>query len=172
MSSRALSVAALGLVLAGCGYTLSGRAVNLPKDVQSVYLAPIINLTSRVQLDQLLTQSLADALVTRKRFELVASRTGADAELTGRIRTFSVQPLAFDPEGRATEYQILIEVDLELLRVESSEPLWRGERYQFRDTYAVEFGAATGFQDRETPAIVQAARRFAETAVTDMLEGF
>jgi hypothetical protein len=132
----------------------------------------MINNTGRVQLEQLLTQALADALVTRKRFELLANPTGADAELSGRIRTFLVQPLALDTEGRATEYQILIEVDLELRRPGATEPIWRGERYQFRDTYAVEAGAGIGFQDRETPAIVQAARRFAETAVTDILEGF
>lgn len=162
----------LSCSLWGCGYALSGRGVNLPPDLKTVYLAPLVNETARVQLDQLLTQSLAEELVTRRRFDLVADASRADAVFSGKIRSFIVQPVAFDAEGRATEYQIQIEVDLELRRAGAAEPIWRGERYLFRDTYAVEAGAVSGFQDRETSAIVQAARRLAESAVTDLLEGF
>jgi hypothetical protein len=49
--------------------------------------------------------------------------------------------------------------------------IWRADNYVFRETYEVELGEG-GFLDREEEAIRDAAERFAETMVSDLLEGF
>jgi hypothetical protein len=162
------------LPLAGCGYALVGKGTNIPPDVKRVYLKPFENSTSRVRVDQIVTQAVADELVTRHRFEVASSPEGADAELAGAVTGFDVRPVKFDSDQRATEFEISITAKVMLKRVGSDAPeavLWQNDRYQFRDSFPLESGDL-GFFDRETPAIESAAEKFAETMVTDLLEGF
>ncbi len=49
--------------------------------------------------------------------------------------------------------------------------LWQNDRYVFSDSYQLE-ASELGYQDRETPAIEATAKKFAETVITDLLEGF
>lgn len=159
--------------LAGCGYALVGRGANLPEDVRAVHLAPLENRTQRPQVEQFLGRAVADELVTRKRFSLQASPEGADAQLEGAVLSFDVNPVAFDANGRATEYEILIIVQVRFARIgaETDDVLWKNDRYQFRQSYPVEVSEAEYF-DRENLAIEEVAKDFAQTMVSDLLEGF
>jgi outer membrane lipopolysaccharide assembly protein LptE/RlpB len=163
---------ALGcLLLVGCGYALVGRGSNVPADVRAVHLKPFANRTPRPQVEQILTRAIADELVTRQRFSVVADAAQADAELEGTVMGFAVIPVTFDGAGRATEYEIAITVQVLFKRVGAEEVLWQNDRYQFRESYPVEVSSADYF-DRETLALEEVAGRFAETMVSDLLEGF
>lgn len=48
--------------------------------------------------------------------------------------------------------------------------IWSNDRYTFRETYPIQAGA--DYVDLEDTAIQEAAERFAETMVSDLLEGF
>lgn len=159
------------LIVAGCGYTLVGRASNIPPEVKSVYLEPLENATDRVNVDQILTRALTDELVTRQRFAVVSSAADGDATLSGKVTGFDVRPVTFDADRRATEYEISITAAVSLVQHDSETALWQSDRYQFRDSYQLET-SELGFLDRETPAIEATARKFAETMVADLLEGF
>lgn len=173
--SRRLAILLLGaaaLAASGCGYGLVGRTSNLPTSVRDVFLKPIENRTSRAQVEQIVGQALADELVTRQRFALKPSAEGADAVLSGAILSFLVQPITFDEEGRGLQYEIAIVAQMKF--EERSVPpktLWANDRYVFRDTYEIEPSDRAYF-DREILAVRRVAVRFAETVVTDLLEGF
>ncbi len=174
MKSKLLSGAlgALILALAGCGYALVGRGSTVPPDIKSVYLRPLENRTQRSQVEQALTRTIAEELVTRQRFAVVGSETEANAEILGAVTGFGVTPVTFDPGGRATEYEISITAQITFKRVgETGAVLWKSDRYTFRENYPVDPSAAEYF-DREDEAIETASRRFAETLVTNLLEGF
>lgn len=158
---------------AGCGYNLVGRAANVPEDVQRVYVRPLENRTPRSQADQFLTRAIADELVTRQRFVVLSSAgEGEDAVISGAVTAFAVTPVAFDAEGRATEYEIVISAAVQFKRPgEDGEVLWSNERYVFRQNYPIEVDVVD-FIDREDQALQEAASRFAETMVSDLLEGF
>ena len=64
---------AAGLWTGGCGYSLVGRAANIPEDIRRVYVSTFENRTSRSQVEQLLTRAIVDELVTRQRFEVLTS---------------------------------------------------------------------------------------------------
>jgi len=166
-----LGLGALALAALGCGYTLVGRASNIPETIRKVHLAPLENTTPRSQVDQILTRALADELVTRRRFELTSGATDADAEISGTVVAFAVNPVSFDAEGRATQYEIMVNARMSFRQLDPEAVLWQNDRYQFRDSYELE-ASELGYFDRETPAIEAAAKRFAETVVTDLLEGF
>jgi outer membrane lipopolysaccharide assembly protein LptE/RlpB len=162
---------ALAAALAGCGYALVGRGSNLPEDIREVHLAPFANRTARSQVEQILTRAIADELVTRQRFRMVSDRAQADAELSGAVVGFGVTPVSFDASGRATEYEISITAEVVFKRLADDSVLWRNDRYQFRESYPVDVSSATYF-DRENLALEEVAGRFAETMVSDLLEGF
>lgn len=170
MRTRAL-VLSLGVLVLGCGYALVGRGTNIPEDVRRVYLKPLENQTQRSEVEQFLTQAIADELVTRQRFTLVASQEEADAILQGAVLTFLVTPVTFDDQGRAQEYEITITAQMSFARPESEGTLWANDRYLFKENYAIE-SSEVAFFDRENLAIEETSMRFAETMVTDLLEGF
>jgi outer membrane lipopolysaccharide assembly protein LptE/RlpB len=167
----AAALAATLASLAGCGYALVGRASNVPENVRQVYLKPLENKTTRSQVEQSLTRAIADELVTRHRFAVVSSPTGADAEISGSVVGFNATPVTFDPTGRATEYEILITAQVAFKRLDNNQVLWSSDRYTFRENYPVE-ATGTAYFDRENLAIDKAAKQFAQTMVGDLLEGF
>lgn len=175
MMRRRLLSGALGsllLTLSGCGYALVGRGSNIPEDIKSVYLKPLENRTQRSQVEQALTRAVADELVTRQRFAVVSSEAEANAEIQGAVTGFAVTPVTFDQEGRATEYEIAITAQITFKRVgPEGAVLWKSDRYTFRESYPVNPSSAEYF-DREDQAIEVASERFAETLVTNLLEGF
>ena len=168
-----MSAAAL---LAGCGYNLVGRASTLPEDIQNIYVESLVNETQRPQVEQILTQAIADELVTRRRFKVQNSAAGADAILRGKVLTFSVRPLTFDADGLADNFEISITADMRFERPpkldeNEGEVVWANARYLFREDYPLE-EEGTAYFDRENLAIEETAVLFAETLVTDLLEGF
>lgn len=168
-----LGVAALAaaLLVAGCGYALVGRGSTLPPEVKSVFLKPLENRTQRAQVDQILTRALTSELVNRKSFSVSASPEASDAEISGAVTSFTLTPVSFDDEGRATQYEVLIVVRVALKQRDPERVLYSNDGYLFRSSYEVQ-ASELGFQDRETPAIERTAKDFAETLVTDLLEGF
>ncbi len=164
------------VMLGGCGYALAGRASNLPEDVNKIYVQTLENETSRAQVEQFLTQAISDELLTRRRFNVVNSAGEADAILQGKVLTFNVRPLTFDGDGLATNFEIAITADMKFARrpgpgEDEGEVLWSNSRYVFREDYPLEDDQATFF-DRENIAIEETSVTFAETMVTDLLEGF
>lgn len=157
--------------LGGCGYSLVGQGTNIPEEVREVYLSPIENRTQRQRLDQIVTEAIGQELSKRRRFSLVSERDGADADLSGAVVGFGLTPISFDNQGRADEYEISVTAQVVFERLPGGEVLWRADHYQFRETYAVDITEA-GFLDREEEAIREAADRFAETLVSDLLTGF
>jgi outer membrane lipopolysaccharide assembly protein LptE/RlpB len=155
-----------------CGYALVGRASSLPPDIRAVYVAPLENKTTRVQLEQFLTTALTDELVTRRRFAIVRTAGDADAQLQGAVTQFRVTPVTFNTDGRATEYEITIVAAMKFQRTSTDDAVvWENDRYLFRETYEID-ESAEDFFDRENEAIIQASQRFAESMVADLLEGF
>lgn len=167
-SSAILAVTAL---TAGCGYSLAGKANSLPPEVRTVLVQPLGNRTQRSQVEQILGRAIADELVRRQRLTLVSDRTKADSVLSGAIVGFNVVPVTFDDQGRALRYEISILAELTLKRTVPEAVLWSNDRYVFKDSYEIEVSERDYF-DRETLVIRKVAEKFAETAVTDVLEGF
>ena len=160
-----------GSLAGGCGYSLAGKASTIPPEIRTVLLMPLENRTPRAQVEQILGGAIADELVRRHRLRLVSVREEADSILSGAIVGFQVTPVTFDSEGRGLQYEITILAELSFRRRVPEEVLWASDRYRFRDSYEIE--ASQGdFFDRETLVIRAVAEKFAETAVTDLLEGF
>lgn len=162
------------VLLSGCGYTLVGLASNIPEDIEKIYVEPLRNSTTRPQVEQILTRAITDELLTRRRYEIVNSADQADAVLSGNVLSFNVRPVAFDTQGLADAFEVAIATDMVFARPGGGEDavIWSNSRYVFRQDYTLDEGGTAEYFDRENIAIESTSERFAETLVTDLLEGF
>lgn len=159
------------LLLSGCGYGLVGRSNFLDPSIRTIEVPSFVNRTTRVELEQRVTQAVANELVSRGRLNLVTNSAEAHAILRGSIDTFNIYPIAFE-QGRATRYQISITAKIELLDHRNDDKvLWKNDQYRFTENYEVNLSSAEAF-DQETRAIQEIAVRFAESLVANLLEGF
>ncbi|HEY7370023.1 MAG TPA: LPS assembly lipoprotein LptE [Thermoanaerobaculia bacterium] len=168
---RLLLAAALLAVTVGCGYGLVGRGSTLPENVKTVRFEALANRTSRIGLEQRLSQEIARELTIRGRLRVVAGVEPADAVLTGAVTRFDLIPVAFDGAGRAQEYQVQIGAQLSLKTLPDERVLYEDSGYTFRDAYSFP-AAASSFVDLQNEAIERVAARFAESVVSTILEGF
>ncbi len=168
-----LVVFIVAIALSGCGYGLIGRTSNLPEDIERIYVQPLENRTTRTQVDLFLTQAIVDELVTRRRFQVVKSASGADAILEGALTSYIVRPVQFGADGRATDYQVTIRADMEFKRQGSGEMIWDRPQYLFRDDYELDINSEGAVFDPEDLVLQgDLAQRFAQTLIIDLLEGF
>jgi len=137
-----------------------------------VQVPAFINRTTRVELEQRVTQAVADEMVARGRLKLVTQPSQADVILRGSIDSFGLFAIAYNAQGRATQYQVSVTAKIELLDHRNDDKvLWKNDQYRFTENYQVNVQSTDAF-DQETRAIREIAGRFAETLVTNLLEGF
>ena len=163
---------ALLLLLTGCGYSLVGHSNFLSPDVHTIQVPTFVNRTTRVELEQFVTQSVSDEMVARGRLRLVTAPDQADVILRGSIDSFGIFPIAFNQQGFATQYQISITANIALVDHRNEDKvLWKNDQYRFTENYEVS-NASADASSQETRAIREIAVRFSETLVTNLLEGF
>ena len=163
-------VGAVSIASLRCGYALVGRTSTLPPSIKIVQFQTLTNQTQRVGLEQRLSREIARELASRGTFRVQANAAGADAALTGAVTGFDLYAVAFDEQGRAKEYQIRITAKV-ALRAADEKVIWENPSYTFQDTYSFSTSAAS-YVDRENEAIDRVAERFAESLVSNLLEGF
>jgi len=159
------------LAATACGYALVGKGSSLPPSIKVVQFTTLENRTPRVELEQRFSQALARELVSRGRFRVQAGADGADAELTGTVMAFDLYPVAFDSQGRATDYQVRVTARVALKALPDGKAIWENPAFTFRDNYQFSATAAS-YADLENNAIDRVSDRFAQSLVTSMLEGF
>jgi outer membrane lipopolysaccharide assembly protein LptE/RlpB len=171
--AEALGLLFAGLVLAvcACGYSLVGKASSLPESIRVVQFTTLENMTPRVGLEQRLSAEIARELASRGRFKVQSGAEGADAVLNGAVVGFDLYPVAFDSQGRATDYQVRVTARVSLKTIPEGKALWENPAFTFRDIYQFSSSAAS-YVDRENDAIDRVAGRFAQSLVTSLLEGF
>jgi len=170
---KRLLVASCWLLTTACGYTLVGTAQNLlPPTVHTIQVPAFVHRATRVELEQRVTQAVAAEFVTRGRLRLVTTAADADVILRGSIDSFGIFPIAFNAQGRATQYQVAITANIVLVDHRADDKvLWKNDQYRFTENYQTNTESTDAF-DQETRALQEIAQRFAETLVTNLLEGF
>jgi outer membrane lipopolysaccharide assembly protein LptE/RlpB len=159
------------ILLSGCGYALVGHTNFLDPSIKTIEVPSLVNRTTRVELEQRLTQAVAEELVSRGRLQLVKSSGEADVILRGSIDSFGIFAVAFD-QGRATQYQVSITAKIELVdHRKEDKVLWKNDQYRFSENYEVNLATTDAF-DQESRAIREISVRFAESLVANLLEGF
>ncbi|HVM95089.1 MAG TPA: LPS assembly lipoprotein LptE [Candidatus Acidoferrales bacterium] len=138
--SRFISLVLAATILSGCGYHLAGEASGLPPDVQSISIGPIENHSREHGLEKSLQFALEREVHTRRQWRLEPEPSGGDAILTGRIRRVQIRPVAFNADDQATEYDIVMTLDLALKRRDDGKVLWHISGWREESEYATSAG--------------------------------
>jgi hypothetical protein len=138
-----------------------------------MYVATFENRTQWADMDQRLTEAVSQEWVRRRRFQLVDSADNVDLFLRGIISSVNVAPVTFDEQGRATEYQMTLTLQVRLEDVRGDEPeiLWEDRAFSRRTSYEVDVSAVDYF-DRQIEAMDAVSQELARALVTSVLEGF
>jgi hypothetical protein len=158
----------VGLIGAGCGYTLRS---SLPAHIKTIHVPVLENRTQEPAIESFVTQALTEAVVTSGRARLAASERVADAVLEGSIIEYSLASLAFDRAANVTQYRLTIALSLTLRDRVKNEVIWRQERVQDRADFRVA-GPVTVTLQREDAALRRAAVDVSRAIVSLAFEGF
>lgn len=174
MRPRLGLVLALGvsLMLAGCGYHVSGKDNKLPTDLRTLAIPAFTNGSQVYRVEQDLTSAVVREFITRTHYQIINRQDrSADATLQGTVLAASVFPLTFDTRTNRVA-TVLVQVGVHVtLTDKKGKVLYDNPSYLFREQYQESSSLATFFQE-ESPALERLSRDFARSLVSDVLENY
>jgi outer membrane lipopolysaccharide assembly protein LptE/RlpB len=171
--SRALALTVLLSVLGtGCGYHTAGHTVTIPDNVRIIAIPAFVNQTQTFKIEQTLTAAVVKEFVTRTHYHVINQMSDdADAALHGTVLASYTTPLTYDSQtGRAASVMVVISMKVSLLD-KQGEVLYQNPSYLFREQYEVPRDLNSFFEE-DSPAFQRLSRDFAQTLVSNILEGF
>jgi outer membrane lipopolysaccharide assembly protein LptE/RlpB len=160
------------LVIFGCGYHTAGHTSAIPQDVRTIAIPAFVNQTHTYRIEQMLTAAVVREMTTRTHYHVVQdSGDGADATLRGSVLSAYTTPLTYDSTtGRAASVLVVISVSVSFAD-KTGKVLYRNPAYLFREQYEISRDPNSFFEE-DTPALARLSRDFAQTLVSNVLEGF
>lgn len=155
-----------------CGYHLSGKGSFLPSYIKKIAIPTFKNNTPRYQLDQRLTRAVIDVLIKRGKYQILSNENEGDALLQVDINSFNYIPVQFTQQGRANRYEIIIVAKVAFKDKVQNKTIFENPAFTFRSQYDIPEGADITYFDKETIAIEDISKNFAETLVSAILEAF
>lgn len=171
---KALRVGCLALLAAGtaCGYHTAGHTAQIPENVKTIAVPAFVNQTRTYHIEQSLTSSVVREFITRTHYHILNDPSeAADATLRGAVLSASSTPLTYNSTtGQAASVLVVVSMSVSLTD-RSGKVLYQNPSYLFREQYEVSQDLTSFFQE-DTPAFQRLSRDFAQTLVSNILEGF
>ncbi len=159
------------IALFSCGYHLVGTSSSLPKEINKIYIPTFINNTGQPEVEERLTDAVSKEVSRRGVFNLVKNKEESDGVLLGEINQFELIPISVDTEGRALEYQLVVNLKVSLKSSDEKETLWENDSFRFYERYPIDVTSVDYF-DKLYQVVDEMSLKFAESLVTNLLEGF
>jgi len=169
MWGRSLAVALAGALLAagGCSYTVSGV---LPGHLKTIAIPVFGNNTVEFRLADDVTQAITEAFQADRRLRLVREQD-ADAVLRGTVVGYRNQVFGYTAEERATQYEIVLVVQVAFRDQIKNRVLWKEDQLAVRTTYdVVSVGGAPA--RTETEGRAEVIQKLADQIVSRTVQGW
>jgi outer membrane lipopolysaccharide assembly protein LptE/RlpB len=172
----ALSLVALTLLTAACGYALAGRGNALPDHIKRIGVPNFTNHSETPDLDRILSEAVRQELQGKGRYVVVQDSAGVDALLSGTVEPVTLSVAALTDNRQAQRYLITVRASVEFKDTVDNKVLWANPSMRVSDDY--EATASTTISDpatvfnQDTNALNRLAKAFARTLVTSILEAF
>jgi outer membrane lipopolysaccharide assembly protein LptE/RlpB len=163
---------AMLLVTVGCGYHAAGHGNTIPEDVRTIAIPAFVNDSSTYKIEQRLTIAVVREMTTRTHYHVInETSSDADATLKGTVLSVATTPLTYDSQsGRVASVLVVVNVAVKMTD-RQGKVLYQNPSYLFRDQYQVP-SELTSFFEEDSPAFQRLSRDFAQTLVSNLLEGF
>ena len=174
---HALLAALVCSACSGCGYTLAGQGSFLPDYIETVAIPTFGNNTSIFDVEQLLTQEVRTAFISRGSYRVQTEEPGADATLIGTITDVRIAPASFSADQQASRYVFTLQASIEFRDLTTDEVVWEDRQMVFSDEYEVASGigdiaSVSTFFGQQANTVERLAVDFATTVVSSILEAF
>jgi hypothetical protein len=170
--SALLAVCAFGVLCAGCGYSVAGRADTLPKNIKTIAVPAFQNATARYRLTERLPAAITHELIARTRYNVVADPDGADAVLTGTVNKYFAYPTTLDPaSGRASAVQVSVYLTVTLTDRATGKVLYTRKDFEARERYEISTDQRAYLEESDA-AMDRLSRDVARMVVSAVLENF
>ena len=156
----------------GCGYHTAGKASSIPENVRTIAVPAFINQTHTYRIEQLLTAAVVREMVLRTHYRVI-NQTDADADATlkGIVLSTYTTPMTYNSQtGHAASVLVVISMSVSL-KDKEGKVLYQNPSYLFREQYEISSDPNSFFEE-DTPAYQRLSRDFAQTLVSNILEGF
>ncbi len=167
-------LASLSMVLStGCGYHTAGSATHLPPDIASIDVPIFQTKVENYHTEVAFTKAVVEQLTSRTKDRITENDhpRAADATLRGTILTETYTPLTYNSQtGQSSSYLITITASVVLTGADG-KVLYKNDHFLFRSQYQ-ETADLASFIQEDSPAVQRMARDFAQSLVSDVLEGF
>jgi outer membrane lipopolysaccharide assembly protein LptE/RlpB len=160
----------LVVVLAGCGYQLSGQAGTIPGNLQSLSVPMFTNATIVPGLEQLITRAVRTQLQRDGRVRLGTEASSA-AQLRGAVTRYGLAVLATDPSDFILEYRAEVEVHVMVEDRQQRQTLLDQKLVIITD-YVVSSSQIVPNEIARERAMQAAARETGERVVSLLLDQF
>jgi len=171
MNCRLAVVLLLCLVGIGCGYHTARHNTTIPENVRTIAIPAFTNETQTYKIEQMLTAAVVREMITRTHYHVVSQADDAEATLRGTVLATYTTPMTYDSKtGRAASVLVVISMAV-TLQEKDGKVLYQNPSYLFREQYEVSRDPNSFFEE-DTPALQRLSRDFAQTLVSNLLEGF
>ena len=169
------------LLLPGCGYHRLDRQQRVgawAKKGETIRLARFRNLTPRLGLEDRFTKALENRVVAASPWRLVAQGEPSRWVLQGTLESYASRPIGLTlgndrmkaSAGSASRVEVVVVASVELLDGQTGAVVLARRGLTFSNQYRVDQNFAS-FDSRELEVIESLADDFAESFLTQLLEG-
>ena len=160
------------ITLTACGYHTAGHNLTLPENVKTLAIPAFVNQSQTYRVEQTLTAAVVREFTTRTHYQILHDDSdAADATLHGTVLTTTASPLTYDSKtGRAESVLVVVSMKVSLID-RQGKILFQNPAYIFREQYQVSQELSSFFEE-DSPAMGRLSRDFAQTLVSNVLEGF
>jgi len=170
--ARCIGLTMLLFLTFACGYHTAGHNSTIPEEVHTIAIPAFVNQTQTFKIEQMLTSAVVREMITRTHYHVITQvNSDADATLHGTVLSTSTTPMTYDSQtGRAASLLVVISMKVSL-QDKDGKVLFQNPSYLFREQYEVSRDPNAFFEE-DTPALERLSRDFAQTLVSNILEGF
>jgi len=157
-------------LLFSCGYRFAGSG-GFPDGVDQIFIEVFDNRTSQTGIERIFTNQLVIEFTRQRESSLAGSPSEADAILKGIIQSVNTKTISRVKTEVANQREVVMTVDLELVKKTGGEVIWAAVGFQDREAYDVADGKIITNQN-ENEAIGRLSERLSERIFSRLTDDF
>ena len=162
---------ALAFTVGVCGYKPAGKGKGLPANIRTVAVPVFKNSSQNYRVEQRFTNAVMEEITKRARaLNVTTNPEGADAVLTGDIRSFRAAGTILDDQARTRVWEVRIIISVLLRDNHTRKILYQNPRMMFEGEYQLSDDPQSFFNEENT-AVDRIAKDFAQSIISTVMEG-
>jgi hypothetical protein len=171
MQKPVLILLMLAMLFDVCGYKRGGKGKGLPANIKIIAVPIFQNSSLKYRVEQRFTNAVIEEITKRARgLHVTTNPDGADAVLTGDIRSFRTPGTILDDQARTRVWEVRIIVSVVLRDNHTRRIIYQNPRLLFEGEYQLSDDPQSFFNEENT-AVDRIAKEFAQTIVSTVMEG-